>query len=137
MAAVFATAIVASLFSTQFVIAGLSSLGVDISFAQRVSMSFSDLAILQTLPLVIGACFFIGFVIAAACNKFIGGNRRYWYALAGGCAFLSALLILSAFFQLMPIAGARTHFGLFCQTFAGAIGGLIFAQLSKRKTTSG
>ena len=72
----------------------------------------------------------IGFLVAAMCNKFIIANRNLWFVAAGACAFMAALLLLSWVFQLMPIAGARTVFGLACQALAGAIGGYVFSKFT-------
>ena len=49
LAATLLTAIAASVFSTQFVIAGLTAVNVDIPFGVRLSMTFTDLAILRML----------------------------------------------------------------------------------------
>nr|WHW29601.1 hypothetical protein [uncultured bacterium] len=127
---VLAASVAASIFSTQFVLAGLQNLGVRVSLNTRLEMTFNDLAILQTLGIVIAASFLIGFLTAALCKRFIGGNQMLWYVLAGGCSVLSALLIMSAVLQLMPVAGARTTFGLLTQTLAGAFGGYVFARLA-------
>ena len=134
---VLAASVAASIFSTQFVLAGLQGLGVAVSLNTRLEMTFNDLAILQTLGIVIAVCFLIGFLTAALCKRFIGGNRIFWYVLAGGSSLLAALLIMSAVLQLIPIAGARTTFGLLSQALAGALGGYIFASLAPSPQSSG
>jgi hypothetical protein len=53
--------------------------------------------------------------------------------LAGACALVSTLLLMSWFLQLMPIAGARTTLGLAFQGLAGACGGYVFARVSSPK----
>lgn len=131
--AVVLTATIASICSTQFVVAELQELGVIIPIDVRVSMTISDLSILQTLALVVVACFLIGFLLAGFAHRSLGGNRQLWYLVAGGCALISALLLISAVLQLMPIAGARTTLGLFTQFLAGAAGGLVFAKLTTPK----
>lgn len=136
VAAVLCTSLLASIFSTQFVIASLQEVGAQVSFGTRVVMTFGDLKILKLLGLVTAACFFIGFLVAAACNRFIHNSRRAWFTLAGACALVTTLLLLSWQLQLMPIAGARTSLGLAFQGLAGACGGYLFAKLSSTKNST-
>jgi len=128
--AVACASLLASLFSTQSVIASLQGIGAEISFRTRMDMTLGDFKILQSLAPIIATCFLIGFLVAAMCNKFFIANRNLWFVAAGGCAFIAALLLLSWFFQLMPIAGARTVFGLACQALAGAVGGYVFSKFT-------
>lgn len=130
-AAVLLCSLLSSVFSTQFVIAGLQSINVDVTAAARLSMTVDDLHILKTLLAVVAACFLVGFLIAGACIRWVGGSRTAWYALAGGSALVTTLLLMGWQMQLMPIAGARTLFGLFTQGLAGASGGVLFSTLTK------
>ena len=129
--AVFVTAVASSIFSTQFVIAGLQNIGVDIELYTRLSMTIDDLAILQILLLVIAVCFLIGFLIASYCKNKVGGNRTAWYVASGGISLLITILIIETIFEWVPIAGARTTFGLLTQVFAGGIGGFVFSYFTK------
>ncbi|MEM7360197.1 MAG: hypothetical protein AAF431_13935 [Pseudomonadota bacterium] len=133
IAAVVTASILASIFSTQFVIAALQNIGVAIPLGTRLSMTVDDLNILQTLLAVVGACFLVGFIIAGLAQRKLGGNRKIWYLVAGGSALLATLILMNTILQLMPIAGARTIAGLLMQGVAGAVGGWVFAWLSKPK----
>ena len=132
IAAVLTSAIFSSIFSTQFVIAGLQDIGVDIPLSVRLRMTLEDFSILETLLMVISACFLVGFLVAGLCASKLNGNRTVWYMVAGACAFFLTFLLLEAVLQLMPIAGARTWFGLLTQAFAGLIGGYVFARLTAK-----
>ena len=134
LVAVLAASIVSSVFSSQFVVAGLNGVGVDVPFNIRIAMTFSDFSILQTLLMVVAACLLIGFLIAALGFKLLGGNRQLWYVAAGGCALLTTLLLMESLLQLMPVAGARTTFGLITQAIAGMLGGYVYAVVSKPKS---
>ena len=57
LAAVLSTAILCSILSTQFVIAGLQSIDVAIPLSVRLQMTMQDFGILQTLLPAIAACF--------------------------------------------------------------------------------
>lgn len=133
IAAVICTSVLASFFSSQSVIAALQQVGADVPFSARMSMTVGDLKILETLAAVTAACFLVAFLVAGACNKFISNNRPAWFTLAGACALVCTLLLISYFLQLMPIAGARSTLGLAFQGLAGAFGGYLFSKLSKNK----
>ncbi len=130
-AAVFITAVSSSIFSTQFVISGLQSIGVDIELNTRILMTLDDFAILQIMLILIAVCFLIGFLVAWLGNRKLGGNRTVWYIAAGGVSLVATILIMEAVLGLMPIAGARTGFGLFTQLIAGGIGGFVFSHFTK------
>jgi len=131
VAAVLASSLLSSVFSTQFVIAGLESINVEIPLGTRVTMTLEDLAIVKALSAVIAASFLVGFLVAAACNRWAGGNRTAWYGFAGASALVTTLVLMSWQMQLVPIAGARTIFGLITQSLAGATGGVLFSRLTK------
>jgi len=128
VAAVLASSLLSSVFSTQFVIAGLESINVEIPLGTRVTMTLEDLAIVKALSAVIAA----SFLVAAACNRWAGGNRTAWYGFAGASALVTTLVLMSWQMQLVPIAGARTIFGLITQSLAGATGGVLFSRLTKK-----
>ncbi len=131
-AAVLLSSTLSSIFSTQFVIAGLQSVSVDIPIGTRISMTLEDFAIFKALLAVISACFLIGFLVASACIRLVGGHRNAWYMLAGASALVTTLLLMSWQMQLMPIAGARTFFGLITQGISGAFGGLLFSMYTNK-----
>jgi hypothetical protein len=135
--AVVAAALLASIFSTQFVIAGLQGVGVVIPADVRLNMTLGDFNILRSLLPVIAVCFAVGFSIAALCSRKIGGSRLAWFMIAGGSALVCTLLLISFAMDLMPVAGARTNFGLFTQFIAGAWGGFVFSKLSYSQTVGG
>lgn len=133
IAAALLTGVLASIFSTQFVISGLESIDVNIPINDRLTMTLKDLAILKLLVLIVAICFTVGFLVAAFFNGRLGGNRTAWFILAGACAFVCTLLLMSMQMQLTPVAGARTYFGLFTQGLAGACGGWLFARLTRER----
>lgn len=136
VAAVVCTSLLASVLSTQSVIASLQEVGANVGFGTRLSMTFGDLRILETLAPITAACFLVGFLVAFACNKFVYQSRTAWFVLAGACALMCTILLLSWHLQLAPIAGARTFLGLALQGFAGAVGGYVFAKLTSRSELS-
>lgn len=133
VAAAFIASVGASIVSTQQVLAGLVGIGARISVGERLSMTVADLAILQTLFPVMAICFLVGFIVAAASIRFIGGNRAVWFFVAGASSIVCTLMLMSWVMNLMPVAGARTPFGVILISLCGGIGGLVFARLSPSK----
>jgi hypothetical protein len=131
LVAVLCTSVLASIFSTQFVLAGLQGLGIPIPLADRLSMTVADFGILPVIMIAAGLCFLIGFTLAGFLAAKLGGDRRLWFVVAGASALVAELLIMSATLGLMPIPGARSAGGLMAQGVAGAAGGWVFAELTQ------
>lgn len=130
LAAVLATSLLASVISTQFVLAGLTSIGVDVALGDRLAMTFADFGILPTLTLAVAACFLVGFPVAALMASRTAPRREIWFIAAGAAALIAELLIMRATLGLMPVSGARSLAGLASQGMAGAVGGWLFAALT-------
>ncbi len=131
VAAVLCVSLLGSILSTQFVIAALAGIDVEVALATRLSMTLRDFGILPTLAPALAACLLPGFLVAGLCASFIGGNRLMWFVIAGGTAVVAELLIMQAVLGLMPIAGARTLPGLLSFGLAGAAGGWLFARITR------
>ena len=136
IAAALTTSVIGSIFSTQSVIASLQSIDVVIPFGTRLSMTVNDLAILPALGPITSICFIIGFIVAALCTRFIGGNRTAWHMLAGAVALITTLLIMKAVLLITPIAGTRTLLGLLSFGLAGAIGGWVYTKITPASETA-
>jgi hypothetical protein len=136
IAATLTTSVIGSIFSTQSVISSLQSLEIDVPLATRLSMTIDDFGILPTLAPVTAICFVIGFIVAALCVRYIGGNRTAWHILAGAAALITTLLIMKAVLLITAIAGTRTLMGLLSFGLAGAIGGWVYAKITTRKETA-
>lgn len=132
LAAIIAAGIPASVFSTQFVIAGLQSTGIDVPLADRVAMTVQDLRILILYSMLIAAFFLPAFLVAGAGAAKLPGSRRAWFAIAGASAIAIGLKIVEYTLGGMMVGGARTGAGLVFQSMAGGIGGWCFASLTSR-----
>jgi len=78
IAAALLTGVLASIFSTQFVISGLESIDVNIPINDRLTMTLKDLAILKLLVLIVAICFTVGFLVAAFFNGRLGLVYSGW-----------------------------------------------------------
>lgn len=122
--------ILASLFHSQFVMAELTSVGINISFNDRLSMSLDDLiGLYPTYGLVIALSLLIAFIITTLLLKFIKLPSSSLYFIGGGVGVATALLAMHPLLDTSLIAGARSTFGFICQSLAGAMGGWTFNHL--------
>jgi len=120
-------------FQTQNVLARLGDIGADVSFGDRLSMTFYDIQHLGSLYIIfISIALAVAFLLGGLVYRFAKFGRPIIYMVAGGVAILVMLFAMKAqFFDVHIIAGARDAFGLGLQMLAGAIGGLIFARITK------
>ncbi|PHS37188.1 MAG: hypothetical protein COA91_10775 [Robiginitomaculum sp.] len=126
--------LLATLFSSQFVIAGLAQAGAEISWGERLSMTLYDLGHLGRLYAIF---IFIGLAIAFLAGglvyRFAKTKRPLIYVVAGMACFVVMLYLMQAVFFGVPIiAGARSTLGLAFQALAGGLGGYVFARLTAR-----
>ena len=122
--------VIASLFHSQFVMAELAKVGVEISLNDRLSMSIDDLlGLYPTYGIVIAVSHFISFIVAGLLIKRFKLSPNIVYFLAGGVGVTVALLAMHPILEITLLAGARSTFGFLCQSLAGAIGGLVFSYL--------
>jgi hypothetical protein len=129
MATIFAF-VLASLFHSQFVMSELTSVGVNISFNDRLSMSLDDLiGLYPSYAIVIAISLLIAFSVVTLLLKFTKLPSSVMYFVGGGLGITTALLAMHPILDITLIAGARSTFGFVCQALAGALGGWVFSHL--------
>lgn len=134
---------VACIIGTQFVLAALAGIGVDIPLIDRLATTWHDLINFGFIPspsfgfsyaMVIGVGLFIAFLVAAGLSYFLPRFRTVIYAVAGSAAILAFLGSSYFVFGASMFAFAQTPMGLITQGIAGAVGGWVFAKHSKQET---
>jgi hypothetical protein len=129
--------VIASLFHSQFVMAELSKVGVEILFNARLSMSIDDLlGLYPTYGIVIAVSYFISFIVAGLLIKRFKLPSYILYCLAGGVGITVALLAMHPILEITLLAGARSALGFACQSLAGAMGGAVFAHFRIKQRAS-
>lgn len=128
LAAVVVTEVTGAVVQTQFVLAALTDLGVEISMGDRVATTLHDIAgLIEIYMPVIAVGFLVAFGVAALVVRFLlPGWAAIGYPLAGLTAIVTAIVIMTVMLEIAPIAGARSTAGLIGQALAGALGGWIF-----------
>ncbi|MEL7450405.1 MAG: hypothetical protein AAFN78_14430 [Pseudomonadota bacterium] len=125
--AVILAEVLAALASTQFVLAELGQLGIDVSIGDRLAMSLHDIA--GMLPLyggIIAATYLIALPVAAWLARRAPQRRSALFFAAGFVGLLTAITLMRFAFDIMPIAGARSFAGLVTQGLAGGAAALVF-----------
>ena len=116
--------------STQFTLAGLVGFGIEVPWVDWLAATAHDVVGMgQTYALVAAVAFLPGFGIAAILLRWVPGPRPFWFAVAGGAAIVTAILLLRYLGGGTIFGGARTPLGLFAQALAGGVAGWLFAQL--------
>lgn len=134
IAAVIATLVTGVVFQTQRVIAMMKTVGGDVSFTDRLSMTAYDL---QHLGSLYGVFILIALSIALSLAIFIA-RRKPALSLpilmsAGAIAMLVLLFAMKqVFFDIHIIAGARDGLGIAMQMLAGAFGGYAFYRFRRK-----
>ncbi|MGS2719843.1 hypothetical protein [Paraglaciecola aestuariivivens] len=127
--------VLASLLHSQLVIAELVKVGVQVSIADRLSMSLDDLlGLYPTYGIVIALSFLLGFIVAHLCQKRFNLNPYLLYAAAGGTSIVVALWAMYPILNITLLASARSSLGVICQSLAGLVGGLIYVYSRKHYT---
>ena len=127
--AVIVATVLGAVAHTQFVLARLSGLGVDISLGERLSMTLHDIVVMAPLfGAIVGAGFIVAMSAAALVFKLAGTQRTLIYVVAGAVSLGVTLMVMNAVFEITAIAGARSTLGFLAQMAAGAVGGLTFAK---------
>lgn len=138
--AVATTYVVASLFQTAFVLAGLYSIGARFSPMDVLRTALHDLYGLAFHGMFVSYLLLIALGFAVALP--VAGAVRHWTPLKGtiiyplaGAAMMGAMLIIAktVFFGISLYAGTRGTGGLAGQMLAGALGGFVFGQLVKER----
>ncbi|WP_298915115.1 hypothetical protein [uncultured Algimonas sp.] len=133
IAAAVATTALGVLFQTQNVIARLNGIGADIGWSERLSMSAYDLLRLGSLYILfVGIATLVAYLAGLLVYRLASFGRWVVFAVAGAVAlFVMLMLMKQAFFGVHLIAGARDVAGIGFQMLAGALGGLVFAGLTR------
>jgi hypothetical protein len=132
--AVLICSLLTSIIGTQLVLADIMSFGLDVSFTDRVSATTHDIVgLAPVLSILITTTLFIAFLVAAGCNRYLGGNRTYWYLAAGFVSLPASLILIKLFMGATLFAAARSGTGMLLFALCGLVGGGVFARLTQKK----
>lgn len=133
LSAVLAAYLLASITASQYVVASLDAMGVEVGFADRLSMTLADLAGMAGMFVpIIAFGLLVAFLVTALLCRWLGQWRTALYVLAGAAALVCIHVTLNLALGLTPVAIARSPGGLLVQGLAGAAGGYVYTRLNAR-----
>lgn len=134
IAAVLVTVTVATFAHTHFTIQALRAVGAEVPPSVAMDTVRGDfVGLAPSFGVVIAIALLLGFIIAGVARRFVRLPRPIAFALAGGAALATALWLMRLSYEITPIASARTWAGFLTLAAAGALGGLVFASVSRRR----
>ena len=119
--------------ATQFNLAEIAALGVNIPFADRMATTAQDLV--SGLPLIatiFGFGFLIAMLAASMIARWIKILPHVAHALGGFTGVAVALFTLKALVAITPIGAARDLNGFVALCLSGALAGYVFSALKAR-----
>ncbi|MDC9511973.1 hypothetical protein PSH47_04280 [Pseudoalteromonas sp. CST5] len=121
----------ASLFHSQYVVNQLIDVGVVVSLSDRINLTLDDwLGLLPTYGAIIAIALAIAFFAVVLLAKKFKKYSMALFVASGITAFAVVLVAIESIMNIHIIAGAR-GWGFYLQLLAGALGGLLFALLTK------
>ena len=121
----------ASLFHSQYVVNQLVDVGVVVSLSNRINLTLDDwLGLLPTYGAIIAIALAIAFFAVVLLIKKYEKYSMVLFVASGITAFAVVLVAIESIMNIHIIAGAR-GWGFYLQLLAGALGGLLFALLTK------
>ncbi|MCK8133373.1 hypothetical protein [Pseudoalteromonas sp. 2CM28B] len=121
----------ASLFHSQYVVNQLVDVGVVVSLSNRINLTLDDwLGLLPTYGAIIAIALAIAFFAVVLLIKKFEKYSMVLFVVSGITAFAVVLVAIESIMNIHIIAGAR-GWGFYLQLLAGALGGLLFALLTK------
>ncbi len=137
-AAVVVAAALGSIVQSVYNMAAVAGLGVEVPIREWFRAPAHDLVFFGPVWAgVVAVAMVFGLPAAAMLARILGGSRQALYFLAGGVAVMCALLIMATVLPVTPIAAARFPTGMALMALGGAVGGLVFARLSRPRFGAG
>jgi hypothetical protein len=125
--------VLASVLSTQMILANVQSMGLDVPMGVRLTTTFQDLlGMASSYLLLITVAFIVALPVAAWLARLAPERSALLFALAGFVAVAVLHLALKMALGIHPLAVTRTLPGLLGQCLAGAVGGWCY-YLVRRK----
>ncbi|MEE2690411.1 MAG: hypothetical protein VX640_02610 [Pseudomonadota bacterium] len=136
-AAAVVTVVLASAFFTQRIIAEQTAIGIEYTPAQQSQTYLMNLAgLAPTYGLMLAIALLIGFVVAFGVKQVLKPLAPIAYPAAGAAAVWTAIFLIETIMAkggAGAIGGARDVLGLALQCLAGAVGGGVFALLTRSR----
>jgi hypothetical protein len=135
LAAVSIATLLGTIVQTQFNIAAIAGLGIEISWRQRIAMTFHDLgSFMPIYGAMVAVTLLFTLPVAARCARAWPRARPWCFLAAGAFGILVAFQITDAAMSMPTfIAATRGPGGLLTMMASAALGSAAFGRLSRRR----
>ena len=119
--------------ATQFNLAEIAALGLNVPFADRLATTVQDLVSgLPLIAIIFGFGFLIAMPVASMVSRWIKILPHVAHALGGFTGVAVTLFTLKALVAITPIGAARDIDGFIALCLSGAIAGYVYSALKAR-----
>ncbi|QEI08068.1 hypothetical protein FXN63_21145 [Pigmentiphaga aceris] len=133
LAAAAVATVLATVVQTQFNLAQITAMGVDVPVALRLRTTGQDLLGFSRTMAPIALCILLLALPVATWIARRHGHRYLWCSLAGGLGFYAAIAAVDALAPMPTlIAATRGSLGMLSMALAMAVGGAVFAFATRR-----
>ncbi|OZB06672.1 MAG: hypothetical protein B7X54_01395 [Idiomarina sp. 34-48-12] len=131
LCAVIGAALVGTVIQTQFNLAELTALSVDIDMSTRMATILHDLLHFgPVFALILTPTLLIAFIVARVLSHFMPRLERAWFVVGGGVGLACAFMVVDSLAPMPTlIAANRTLLGFLLMSATGAFAGWIFDRL--------
>jgi hypothetical protein len=128
--AVVVTVLIGSLVQTQFNLAAISGLGVEIGLADRISTTWHDLQSFTPLyAVVVALAFAVAWPLAGWLKHWLPGHRTLLFTLAGFSAVWVTIAVMNRTLPITAIGATRELVGTLALAAAGAFAGWVYSRI--------
>jgi len=128
--AVVVTVLIGSVVQTQFNLAAISGLGVEIGPGERISTTWHDLLSFTPLYTVLVAlAFAVAWPVAGWLKRWLPGHRTLLFTLAGFSAVWVTIALMNRALPITAIGATRDLSGTLALAAAGALAGWLYSRM--------
>lgn len=128
--AVVTAVVLGSVIQTQFNMASLARLGVEIGVGERLSATWHDLiSFTPAYALLVSIAFTIAWPIAGLLKRWLPGQRTLLFTLAGFAAIWTMIAVMNQALPVTGIAATRGLAGVAALALCGALAGWVYTRL--------
>jgi peptidoglycan/LPS O-acetylase OafA/YrhL len=119
-----------SVIQTQFNMASLADLGVEIGWGERLSATWHDLInFTPAYALLVSIAFALAWPVAWRLKRWLPDQRPLLFTLAGFSAIWAMIAIMNQALPVTGIAATRSLAGVFALSLCGATAGWIYTRI--------
>lgn len=128
--AVLTAVVTGSVIQTQFNMASLARLGVEVGWSERVAATWHDLInFTPAYALLVSIAFAIAWPIAGLLKRWLSDQRVMLFTLAGFTAIWTMISIMNQALPVTGIAATRSLAGVLALSMCGAAAGWLYTRV--------